>query len=268
MTGVTFVETLRRGWRTVLFWSIAIGLTAILQVVIIPDVAALQQMAALLETMPPFLLQMFGGGDMEFLATAEGYIAMQYFGFMLVVFSAYGVVAGLNILSNDEERGTLDVVLSLPVARWQLVVERFLAYVVLATVLIALSFAFMLLGIAVTPALAVDLAPLFAANFAMVPPTILVMAITVFLTAALRRPIAIAIASALVLLSYFMDAIGRSLETQLGEVLRTISYYSYYDGTAVIQNGINWGNIGVLIVATAILFASGLFFFQRRDIGV
>src|SRR5688572_5196057 len=102
MTGTIFMETLRRNWRGMLFWGVGIGLIAWLQIIILPDVDSLQQMADLMETLPPIFLQMLGGSnDPAFLSTPQGYLNFRFFGTLPLFLSVYVVAAGLGITANE-----------------------------------------------------------------------------------------------------------------------------------------------------------------------
>jgi ABC-type transport system involved in multi-copper enzyme maturation permease subunit len=264
------METLRRSWRGMLWWGLGIGSLGFFSIIIVPDVQALQQMAELMETLPPFLTQALGGGDISFMATPEGYLALQYFSFTLIVFAVYAVVSGLNVSSNDEERGILDVFLSLPIARARLVLEKFVAYSLLIMGAILISFVCMWIGIAITPTLAtVDIGKIVGATFAMLPASLLVLAFSLFVTALVRRRgLAIALASVFVIGSYFIDTIGRAAPDTIASTLRAISFFAYYDGAGVMQYGLSWGSMLVLFVSAAIFVAGGVWCFQRRDVGL
>lgn len=269
MMGVVFTETLRRGWRSMAIWGVSIGLMALLVVIIVPNVQALQQMAELMETLPPFLTQALGGGDAAFMATPEGYLALQYFGYMMLIFAVYAVVGGLNVTANDEDRGILDVFLSLPIPRWQLVLEKFLGFALLIIGVVVISFGGMWLGIILTPALSVDMGKIVAATINIVPGSLFMLAFTLFVAAVVRRRThAMAIAAVLVVGSYFLDAIGRAAPGTVVDTLRFFSFYRYYDGSTVLQYGLSFGNIALLLGATVILLLGGMWFFQRRDVGL
>ncbi len=270
MTGAVFMETLRRGWRGMLWWGIGIGSLAFLVVIIVPNVEMLEQMADLMETLPPILIQALGGGDVEFMATPEGYLTLQYFGYMLLVFGIYAVIGGLNVTANDEERGTMDIFLSLPIARWRLILEKFLAYSLLLIGVVLLSFVGMWLGIVITPAQTdIDMGKIVAATVNQIPGSLLVLAFTLFVTSLVRRRgLAIAIAAVFIVGGYFLDTLGRAAPDSIAETLSYLSLFRYYDAVGVIQNGLNWGNISLLLVVTALLAAGGMWLFERRDVGL
>jgi ABC-2 type transport system permease protein len=271
MTGAIFMETLRRGWRPMLYWGLALAFMFALQIVIVPDVDAIQQMADLMATLPPFLMQAFGvSNDMAYMATPEGYLAFQLFNTaFLIIFSVYGVVVGMNVTANDEDKGILDVVMSLPIKRERLVLERLLAYALLAIGVVLLTLLGTLLGIMVTPALAVDTGKIALGMLSFIPGTLLTLAFTAMVgTLVRRRGMAMALAAGFLVLSYFIDVLGRSATDTLLNTLRVLSYYSYFDGATIMQQGVNIGNMLVLLAATIVFAAVSIWAFQRRDIGV
>jgi ABC-2 type transport system permease protein len=267
MSGAIFFETLRRNWRSTLLWGAGIALMGLYIVVIIPDVKVLKQYGELLKSMPSFLINAMGGGDAAMLATPEGFLAYGFFGWIMLVLAAYGVLAGLNITANEEDRGILDVLLSLPVPRWRVIVEKFLAYTVVIVVMVAMGFFALWLGVQRSTVFTISTAKLLESTFNMVPPTLVVMAFTALAaTLARRRSIAAAVAAAYVVASYFIDIVGRSADSAAS--LRAISFYSYYDSTGVMQHGLAWGNVGGLLAAMLVMVVGAVWAFQRRDINV
>lgn len=271
MTGVTFLETLRRSWRGMVIWGAVLALTTWMQVIVVPDVDALRAMGDMLAALPPLVLSMLGTTDLQFLATAEGYLASQYFGIMLLIFGVYAVVIGLNVTINDEERGIMDMMPSLPITRAALIVERTLAYAVLLIGVILISFAGLMIGVNMTPVLAegISMERMIVGTLNMIPGSLVMLAFTVFVGAALRRRAAAAgLAAAFIVGSYLIDTLGRSAADSPFGALRAISFYSYYDGAGVIQNGLVIGNVALLLIVTLALVALSLTFYRRRDIGL
>jgi beta-exotoxin I transport system permease protein len=269
MPGAVFKETLRRSWRGMLLWSIGLMLIAVSQVVTLPDVSALKDYAKVIETLPPVFIQAIGGGDAAFFATPAGYLVSNYYGIALLFYAIYSVVVGLGITTAEEDRGIMDVVLGLPIPRWRLVLERLLAYALLIVCIVAITFVGMWASLLVTPALQIGTQRLLEATFNLLPGMLLVLAVTVLLGTALRsRGRAVALAVVFLVGSYFVDFLGAAASGSLAGTLRILSFYRYYDSTAVMQNGLEWGNILVLLVVTVICAVGSLWFFQRRDISV
>jgi ABC-2 type transport system permease protein len=267
MTGIIFRETLRRGWRPMLYWGIGMALLALYMLVAIQDMDTLGQYAAIVESMPPALLALFGS-EVAAIGSPDGFIAFGFFGFGLLFLAVYAVSAGLNITANEEEDGILDSLLAQPVPRWRVMIEKFLAYLVLSAGIVVLSYAGLLLGMQFS-ALPVNTGRMAQAAANMLPSMLLMTAFTMFAAVVVRRrAVAMGLAAVFVVGSYFVDFLGGAASGSLADALRALSFFSYYDATTVMQTGLNWGSVALLLGVTAALVAGALWFFQRRDVGV
>ncbi|MBE0689785.1 MAG: ABC transporter permease subunit [Anaerolineae bacterium] len=269
MTGVVFFETLRRYWRQMLYWGLAIGSLMALNVVAIPNMDALKEMGRLLETLPPIMLQMFGATDIEYMATPEGYLASQTFMLLLLIMGVYAIVVGLNVTANDEERGIMDNVLALPIPRWRLVLEKLLAYALMTAGLLALIFLATWGSLLITPAFQVDTGKLVLATLNGLPGALVVLAFTTLVAAVVRRKsMAMGIAAVFLVGSYLIDNLGAAASESFLALIRPLSFHAYYDGMNVMRNGLNVGNMTLLLVVAVVLAALAMFAYQRRDVGV
>ena len=269
MAWAIFFGTLRRGWRTMLYWGIGMGLIAALQVISVPDVNGMKATAEALSKMPPFIVQMVGGGDLTFLASPAGYLNNQYYSIALVIFGIYAILIGLNITANEEYKGIMDLLLSLPVPRWRVVLEKFLAYAVMITGVIIISTLCLMLSIQLTPSVTIDNSIVIESSFSIFPATLVMLAFTAFVAVLVRRRRqATTIAVVFLISSWFIDIMGRTVTTSFMSTARVISFYAYYDTAQVMQHGLALGNIIVLMVATVTLLTGTLWAFQRRNISV
>lgn len=267
MSGSVFFATLRRHWRAMIYWGLGIASMALYIVVLIPDSKTLQQYAKLLDSLPKFMVAGLGGTDTAFIATPGGFLAYGFFGWIMVVLAAYGVVVGLNITANEEDRGIMDVLLSMPVPRWRIIVEKFLAYAVAVVVIVGMSLVVLLVGVGRSDSFNLSTQQLIASTFNMIPPTLLVMAFTAFIaTLVRRRSTAIGISAAFVAASYFIDFIGKGAGLTTG--VRNLSFFTYYDATGVMQNGLVVLNVLGLLVVALLMFGGTIWAFQRRDVGL
>lgn len=268
MSGAILREALRRNWRAMLFWGLGIGLVTWMQVIIITDVTMLQDMQQMMETLPSWMLSAFGVDDVAYMATPEGYVAVQFFSYALLMFSVYALTLGLSVISADEDRGALDMVLSAPLPRWRLMVEKIAVYSVLVMGVVLISYLWLWLGVVMTPALTVDMNKMFVATLNTIPASLMVLAVTVLITAFVkRRGTAIVLASVFVAASYLFQMIGSAAEGALASVLSGISYFNYADSMGVLQTGWSWGNSLLLLGIGLVAVALGLWRFQQRDIG-
>ncbi len=269
MPRAIFFETLRRGWRSMIYWGIGIGLIALLNIIAVPDANGMRATAEAISRMPLFVVQMVGGGDLAFLASPAGFLNNQYYAIILVIFGVYAIIMGLNVTANEEDRGIMDVLLSMPVPRWRVVLEKFLASGVLAVGVIVISTGAIFLSLRATPAVHIATRTIIDASLYILPGTLIVLAFTVFVaTCARRKSHAAAIAVVFLIASWFIDVLGRTATGSFVHALRAISFYAYYDTADVMQHGLSGVDIAVPLAATLALVGGSLWSFQRKNISV
>jgi len=269
MSGVVFLNTLRRSWKQALYWGISIGVLGYYVPVLVPNVSALKQYEDLVAKMPPLMLQAFGLSNAAQIATPAGFLGFVFFSYMLLITATYAVIAGMSITANEEELGIMDVLLSLPIPRWRIIIERFLAYTVILIVMLAIIFAGLWLGAATTPGLGLDMGRVLQATVNVLPGTLLVLAFTVLVgTIARSRTLAMGAAAVLVIASYFIDFIGAAASGTLFDKLRAISFYSWYNGGQIMFTGLEWSRVLPPLALALIFIVGSLWFFQRRDVGL
>jgi beta-exotoxin I transport system permease protein len=270
MSGAIFKETLRRSWRTALYLGLGVASMALYCMFIIPDDKTLKQVSGLVQSFP-VLVSALGGGDAAFLGTPEGMLNYAFFSWIVLLLAGYAVIAGLNITSSEEDRGIMDILLSAPVPRWRVVVEKFLAYMVVVAVAVLIGYGALIIGVQYTivrSMLTIGTPARFAeSSLNMLPSTLIVLAFTALVATLIRRRnVAAAIASVFVVASFFIEMIGRSAPS--ADNLRLLSFYSYYDSAGVMKDGLAWGNVAGLLAVTVLMVAGAAWAFHRRDINV
>lgn len=268
MRGTIFTETLWRNWQVGLFWGLGLALLGYFIMTMVGDAAFLEQIAAMVKSMPPMITQVFSAAGVEDFITTEGFVSAVYFNYAGLIMAIYALLSGLNISANEEEAGILDIVLSLPVGRWQLILERYTAYVVMTVGVVLMAYLGLLLG-SLQTGVEINQGKLLAGSINMLPMTLFMMAFTAALAARLRRRAsALGVAATYLIASYFMDFLVAALTHPAMEAVSLISFFTYYDSRAVMRQGLVIANILVLVVALVVFMAAALYFFQRRDIAV
>lgn len=268
MKGKIFKETLRRSWKGMIYLGISLSLMGLYIVLLIPDSKMLKQYGELMNSFS-WLVKGLAGGDATFLATPAGFLNYGVFSWTILITAGYAVFVGLAVTANEEDRGIMDVLLSMPVPRWQVIVEKLLAYIVVIVVAIVIGFIPTWLTVASSEMFRTDVTfmRLVESHLNMLPLTLVTLCATVFLgTVIQRRSLAATLAIVFLIASFFIDMVARMAEGTDG--LRLISMFNYYDSVHVMQNGLIWGNFAGLMAAALILAAGSLWFFQRRDVGV
>ncbi len=267
MNGVVFWETLRRGWRGMIYWGLGFGVYGLVIMMVVQDSNMLKQYGEISKALPPALLQLFGG-DATSLATPEGFLAYGYFGYLLLIFAVYAILSGLNITANDEDAGIMDVVLSLPLPRWRVVLEKFLAYGLMIIGIVAISYLGLLIGTRFS-ALQVDGSRLLQATVNIIPASLLILGFTALAGAVFRsKGTATGVAAFFVVGSYVLNFLGVAASGTLLDKVKGLSFFNYYDHQGVILHGLSVGNVILLLVLTVVCAGIAVWSFQRRDVGI
>lgn len=249
---------LRERRRSLLSWGLPIGLWSAFVVAIYPSVE--DALAKAIASYPEALKQAFGIGE---LTSVEQYLNAEMLSLIVPLAVGYlAVRAVASGLSGAAESGRLDVLLSAPVSRRQLVAASFLAAAVeLAAVLLVSVAIAMLASLLVGAGLSFGLA---LAGYANVWPLALLFAAlgVVATSRSLHTAVVTGSVAGVLVAMYVADLVGR-LDTSLDWV-RYGSVFRYY-GKAV-EDGIDpLAFAGVTAVAVAVA-ALGALLFERRDI--
>ena len=268
MTGSVFLETLRQTWRQMLYWGLGLASLGLLVVLMVP-LFDMQDMKELLESFPPFILALIGiGSDLEIFATNEGFVAVGFFGKSALIFAVYPVVMGMRVTADDEDSGIMDVLLSLPVPRMQMVIEKFAAYALSIVGVVAMIYLGMTFGVAIS-GVELDMSRLTEVILYLIPVMIFVMAVTMCIAAFVRRrQVALGIVTAFVIASFMLQTIGALAEDTIAEPIGRISFFTYYNAANIMTDGFVWAHIIGLAGLSLVLLVFSLYRYERRDIGI
>jgi len=216
----------------------------------------------LLEAYPDLLSKAFG---VRTLASMEGYLASELytFGWKLVV-GIYFAYAGASLLAADVERGRMDMLLSLPVSRASVVVQKFAALLVPLT---ALTVAVPLVVVAGTSAVGYPIDAVDVAAFHLLSvPYLLTCGATGLVASVLFDRVGLAQRAAAGTLAGLFFAGSLVVGTDL-EPLGLVSPARYLDPNAVLIDG-EYAVLDALVLVgtTAALLALAVVLFRRKDI--
>ena len=268
MIGSIFLETLKQTWKQMAYWGVGLAAMVLLVVLMVP-LFDMQDMRELLESFPPVILAMVGvGKDLEIFATNEGFVAVGFFGKSALIFAVYPVVMGMRITANEEDNGTSDVLLSLPIARAQVITEKFLAYAVSCVGVVFLIYLGLHAGV-VLGGVELDVLRLAEVTFYLIPLMVFIMAATMLIAVLVRRrTVALGIVTAFVIISYMLQTIGAAAEGTVAEPLGAVSFLTYYNAGDILAQGFIWPHIAGFVGLTVVLLVASLYRYERRDIGV
>lgn len=250
--------------RGLLGWSIGIGATTALFVLIYPMVRDMPDLEAFLDQYPEAFGQLF---NIEAITTGPGFLNAEMFSLLgPALFLIYGIGRGARAVAGEEEVGTLEVLLATPVARTRVLVEKALALLTGLAVLGVVLFTTMVaLGPVVDLGLGIGYAAAVTASLVLLGAEFGLLAMAVG-AATGHRGLAIGVAGAGAVASYLLFALGALVEQV--EPWRFLSPFQHALGTDPILNGMSAGYavamVGVAIAVTVLSVP----LLERRDIAV
>jgi ABC-2 type transport system permease protein len=260
-----FLKTLRDQRRALLWWGVGLSALALYIILFYPSIGMSPEINRLLEEMPEALTKTIMGEFLD-LTSPEGYLNSQLFFMLPLLFLIFTIGFASNAIAGEEERGTMDLLLSNPLPRWRVVAEKFAA---MAVATLVLAFAFWL-GLAIGA-----IAARVEISFGRMAEAMLSGALLGLAFGALalalgctsgNRGLSMGVASGVAVATYFLNSLAPVVEVL--EPYRRLSPFYYFIGADPLKNGLNPGHAAVLIGLTAVLLVVALFAFERRDLAV
>jgi ABC-2 type transport system permease protein len=205
------------------------------------------------------------------MASFEGYMASTVTNLVPVILCVYAVLNGTGTLAGEEDNGRLEMIVALPIPRWQIVAVKAVALGIALGLILAISgagAALTLTSIKSQVETVVTPGDLYLRLLAAWPLAMAFGMISLFLgTFSPSRRIASMIATAVVLVSY----LGSNLTGMITslESIENLFLFHFYDATAeALVKGQEVSNILVLLAVAVVVFGGAVLFFQIRDITV
>lgn len=263
-----FAKTLRDRRRSMIWWIVGsfgylVAITATYSFFIDQQ----QVYQSLLENYPEALLAMFGVESGAALFSPDGYLTSQAFGWLVPLLTlVLGIGIGAAAVAGEEEDGTMDLLLALPVTRTSLILQKLGAMIVLLLVLGVAVFAGTAVG-AVGIDMDVSMVNLAAASLSAVLFGLVFGTLALAIGAATgKRGISLGVSSGVALVAFLIQTLAPIVDWL--EPAHPLTPFYYYGDNQPLVNGLHWGHAGVLIGLSALLVLVAVLTFRRRDIGV
>ncbi len=239
------------------WWTLGIAGFAGWMVVVVKQIEA--KMAPIFASSPILkdVITKVGGGDIVTNATILSFL----FVFLPLLLMAFAATQA-NRWSADEEDGRLELVLSTPQPRLQVILGRFAALTTATVIIGVLTLATTAVASAAT-GVQLDGGNLVAATLSLIPMGLLVAAIGYLLSGWLRTALDTGLLSFLLVIWFFISFVGPELNWP-DATLRLSAFYYY--GTPLLHGLPLLDTLGVLAVAVAALALASVRF-VRKDIG-
>ncbi len=243
-------------------WGIGLGLFGAMYIAIFPEVG--DKMSVLAD------LSIYQAMGID-LGSFAGFIASSAVQFTPIVLGIYAIITSTDTLAGEEDRGTLELTLAMPIHRWKIVSMKALAMAIVSfLILVIAGFGFVLTlnGISATVDLDITSAQLFFSVLNGWPVTMAFMMMGLFLGAYLpnRRSASLTL-TVIFIASYFGENLAGMVESL--DWVKPFSLFTYFDATAeVFTNGPEIGDILILLGVALVFFVLALVSFQRRNVTV
>lgn len=252
--------------KTLMWWSIGMALYVVLNVAFFPSLQE-ETFSDVFESVPEAMLAAFGIQDIAALSTGVGYVNSQlYDGFGTILVAAWAVAIGATTLASEEDSKTMDMLMSLPLTRPRVVLEKWIAMVVLMIALCGVIFVALL---ASNPIWELDLS---LGGMAWVNVGLALLSV-MFGTLALavsavtgKKGLAIGVSGGLMALFFLLYGLGSVVD--ILESVRGVSPFYWYLNSVPLAGTVSWLGLGGMAVVSAMLLLVAVWGFNRRDVGV
>ena len=258
-----YLKTLRDFRIPILGWGLGMGLLVFAVLAAFPSLVTTPQARASLVSL---------AGSFAWLAepvrvdTAGGYATFKY-GVTLLLITIWPLLAGSRMFRREEERGSMDALLSLPRTRVQVALEKVAA---MWTALLGMGLLIALLAFAggrsASGDIGVGQATLFAFNIVLV--CFLIGGIAMLLSQFTQEAATAAgLTAALLLVFIVLDMVHRIIpNTEWLSRLSPVYYYNL-NKPLVPGQGVNTGAILLLLALSVVVSGAAVWLFDRRDVG-
>ncbi|WP_219465141.1 ABC transporter permease [Nonomuraea rhizosphaerae] len=261
-------QSLRDCRRALIWWTIGISAFLSVYVNVYNTVKQNPQVygQVALDKFPGPLKDLMGQ-SLENFSSGVGFLqGAVYQLFVPFLFAACAMGLANRAVAGPEENGTLELLVTLPVARARLVLQRFAAMALGLLAVAAVTFVLTWLFAEVNE-MGIPFGNILAAHLGVYLLGLFLGTVTLAAGAATgRRGVAMAVMGVWAVAGYMVITIGRNVEAIAW--LKWVSPFHYYAEGRPLYEGLPVGDYLVLAGATAVLALTAVLSFDRRDVGV
>lgn len=265
MLNSIFAKTLRDLRRGFVWWSIGLAGMVALMVSVYPTVRDNPALDKLAKSYPTALKGFLGfGGQLDYSSPA-GYLGIELFSLMVpLLLLVAAISAGSNAIAGEEERGMLDLLLSAPISRRRVVVEKFGALAAEAAGLGIVLWLSLVVG-ARAVGMHVGAGMLGGATLGAVLLAVTFGAVALLIGAATgRRSRAIGLSAAAAVAAYLVNSLAPLVSSLYA--IRKASPFYYYAAGNPLRQGLDPRHALALLLVALVATAAASVMIDRRDL--
>ncbi len=256
------IHEIRSRWTAILFWGIGLVIFGVIYISLAPEL--FEQLKSLTNLSVYELVGLH-------LESVEGYIASVVLAYTSFLLGIYSIIISTSTLAGEEDNGTLELLVSLPLERWKILTSKAIALsVVIFFILIITGTGNAIALTVMNSNYPINITPFsfFMAFISSLPLLAGFIMMGIFLGSFMpNRRIAATVMAVYFVASYFGEHLAQISKSV--EPIKYLCLFNYYDTTETIfTEGIKLSDILILMGVTAIFLILALFFFTRRNITV
>jgi len=260
------LKTLRDRRRSLLLWGLGLVALAAMMIAFYPVIREATFISEYLESFPEEFMALFAGEITDY-ASPEGYLNGELFFLMYpLLMMVFAIGFGSGAIAGEEESRTLDLLLSNPLNRWRLVLEKFTAMIVCTLMLTIVFWATLAIGGAIID-MGLNLLRLAAVCFSGFLLAIAYGSVALAVGCARgKRGVSIGVAGALGVYGYMLNALAPLIDWL--EPFQVASPFYYYIDANPLSKGLDPVHTAVLIGISVVFLGIAIVTFERRDLAV
>jgi ABC-2 type transport system permease protein len=256
------IHEIKSRWIAILGWGFSLILFGAIYISIFPGL--FEQLTDLKD------LPIYKIAGMH-LGSIEGYIASVVLAYIPVLVGIYCIITSTTTLAGEEDNGTLELIVAMPLSRWQILTAKALALTVVVLILMIIAAIGNTVLLEVIPFnTPINITPFgfFVALISSLPLVVALIMIGIFLGAILpNRRMAAMVMTVYFIASYFGENVAGMVKSL--EPIRYFSLFNYYNTTETIfTQGVQLSDTIILLGVAAVFYVLALIFFKRRNITV
>lgn len=262
MTASVLAHTLRERRRGFAGWAIGVASLAAIMAAYWPSIRDSPELQSFTRDLPEAMRALIGEGDY---GTATGFLNAELFAFMMpLLFLIVAIGFGAGAVTREEERGTIDLLLSTPLTRRRMLVEKLLGGVLVLLALGGVLLVALLLGAAAVD-MGIPAGRLAAISLAVVLVALPFGALALLVSCASgSHGLALGLTSAAAVAAYMLNALAPLIGSL--ERWQDLSPFAWYASGDVLAGRLALGHVALLIGVAAALAALAVLALDRRDL--
>jgi len=254
---------IRSRWRAILSWGLGLTLYGATYILIFPE-----QLFEQLKFLKDLSIYQLVGIQ---LGSFEGYMASIVLVYIPLLFGIYCIIASTSTLAGEEDNGTLELIVTMPLSRWQILTAKAIALSVVAlfiTIIASIGNALILAVIKINTPINVTPFGLFTGLMSSLPLALGLIMIGLFLGAVLpNRRLSATAMTVFFIASFFGENIAGMVKSL--EQIKYFSLFNYHNATETIfTEGAQLSDTVILLGIAAVFYVLASICFKRRNITV